>query len=237
MTRNRRLTILAGATVAALAVVAVLIAVSQSGGDDDESGLAAGNDIKGVPTVNRLYDGIPQDGATLGNPDAPATMVEFVDLQCPFCAEYTRDALPAIVKRYVRAGKLKLELRPVAILGPDSATGAAAAAAAAQDNRIWQFADLWYLNQGRENSGYVDDAFLRRIARGAGVSPASVISASESPGSIPLLRQAVTEAQRYNISSTPSFLLSGPGRKLGPLAVSSLEPSQFTTAIDQVLGQ
>ena len=124
MTRNRRLTILAGATVAALAVVAVLIAVSQGGADDDESGLAAGKSIKGVPTVNRLYDGIPQDGATLGNPNAPATMVEFVDLQCPFCAEYTRDALPTIVKRYVRTGKLKVELRPVAILGPDSATGA-----------------------------------------------------------------------------------------------------------------
>ena len=106
--------------------------MSQSGGDDDESGLAAGKSINGVPTVNRLYDGIPQDGATLGNPDAPATMVEFVDLQCPFCAEYTRDALPTIVKRYVRTGKLKVELRPVAILGPDSATGAAAAAAAAQ---------------------------------------------------------------------------------------------------------
>ena len=114
-------------------MVGVLIAVSQSGGDDDESGLAAGKRSRACRTVNRLYDGIPQDGATLGNPDAPATMVEFVDLQCPFCAEYTRDALPTIVKRYVRTGKLKVELRPVAILGPDSATGAAAAAAAAQE--------------------------------------------------------------------------------------------------------
>ena len=47
----------------------------------------------------------------------------------------------------------------------------------------------------------------------------------------------MTEAQRYGINSTPSFLLSGPGRKLGPLEVSSFEPSQFTAAIDQVLGQ
>ena len=168
--RRRRLMVLAGATLAALVVVGVLIAVSQSGGDD-ESGLGAGESISGVRAVNELYDGIPQDGATLGNPNAPATMVEFLDLQCPFCAEYTRDALPTIVKRYVRSGQLKLELRPVAILGPDSATAAAAAAAAAQSNRIWQFSDLFYLNQGRENSGYVDDAFLRRIARGADVTP------------------------------------------------------------------
>ena len=126
-----------------------------------------------MPRSAALYRGIPQDGATLGDPDAPATMVEFVDLQCPFCAEYTRDALPTIVKRYVRTGKLKIELRPVAILGPDSATARGRGRRRGAENRIWQFADLFYLNQGRENSGYVDDDFLRRIARGAGVNPAA----------------------------------------------------------------
>ena len=234
--RNQRLMVLAGATLAALVAIGALIAVSQSGGDD-ESGLAAGESLTGVREVSRLYSGIPQDGATLGNPDAPATMVEFVDLQCPFCAEYTRDTLPAIVDRYVRAGRLKLELRPVAILGPDSAAAAGAAAAAAERDRIWQYADLFYLNQGRENSGYVDEAFLRRIARGADVPAAPVIAASRVPASSPLLRQAASEAERFGIQSTPSFLLGARGERLQPLEVSSFEVSQFTDAIDRVLGR
>jgi protein-disulfide isomerase len=181
-----------------------------------------------------MFRDVPQDGATLGDPNAPATMVEFVDLQCPFCAEYTRDTLPTVVERYVRTGKLKIELRPISIIGPDSTTAAAAAASAAQRNRLWQFVDLFYLNQGRENSGYVTDDFIRRIARGAGVDPAAALSASETPASIPLLRQAATEAQTNAINSTPSFLLRRGGQLEG-IAVSSFEPAEFTAALDKAL--
>lgn len=235
--RRRRLLTLAATTVAALAVVGVLIAVSQNGGSG-KSGLGAGEAVTGTRTVQDLFRGIPQNGATLGNPNAPATMVEFVDLQCPFCADYTRSTLPSIVRRYVRPGKLKLELRPVSILGDDSTTAAAGAAAAAQSNRVWQFADLFYLNQGQENSGYVTDSFLRGIARGVGVDPAAVIAASTSPPtSVPLLRQAATEAQNAGINRTPSFLIGRTGGQLSALQVSSYEPEQFATAIDRVLGQ
>ena len=96
-TRRRRLILLVASVVAAIAVVGVLIAVSQSGSDDEEPGLAGGESITGVQEVSALYRDIPQDGALLGDPDAPATMLEYVDLQCPFCAEYTRNALPTVV--------------------------------------------------------------------------------------------------------------------------------------------
>ena len=233
--RRRRLTLLIASAVAAVAVVGVLIAVSQSGGDD-ESGLGGGESISGVSEVSQRFRGIPQDGALLGDPGAPATMIEFVDLQCPFCAEYTRDALPTVIDRYVRTGKINIELRPISILGPDSSKAAGGAAAAAQRNRIWQFVDLFYLNQGQENSGYVTDDFLRRIARGSGVPPADVISASQAPESIPLLRQSAAEAQRDGISSTPSFLLRQGGETQG-IAVSSFEPGEFTAALDEALSK
>ncbi len=178
--RRRRLILLGASTVAALAVVGVLIAVSQSGGGDG-GGLGKGEGLTGTAEVSALYRNIPQSGATLGSPKAPVTMVEFADLQCPFCAQYTRDTLPTLVKRYVRAGKLKIEFRPITILGPDSGTAHAAAASAAQRNRLWQFADLFYLNQGPERSGYVTDDFLTRIARGAGLDPKPIVTASQTP--------------------------------------------------------
>jgi protein-disulfide isomerase len=232
--RRRRLILLVASTVAALAVVGILIAVSQGGGG--ESGLGGGESIAGVRDVAQRFQGIPQDGATLGDPRAPATMIEFVDLQCPFCAQYTTDSLPTVIDKYVRTGKINIELRPISILGPDSSTAAGGAAAAAQRNRIWQFVDLFYLNQGQENSGYVTDDFLRSIARGSGVPGNAVVTASKSPDSIPLLRQSAAEAQRAGINSTPSFLLRK-GSNVKGIAVSSFEPAEFTAALDEALAQ
>ena len=113
--------------------------------------------------------GIPQSGISLGSPDAPVTMVEFADLQCPFCAEYHRNVFPTLLKRYVRTGKLRLELRLLRFLGPDSDRLARVAAAAAAQNRMWQFVGLAYQRQGAENSGYATDDFINTLAADAGL--------------------------------------------------------------------
>jgi protein-disulfide isomerase len=225
-TARRRLWLLGGSALAALAVVAVLVVVSQSGG---------GSDTTNKPQTTHLFDGIPQHGATLGDPNAPVKMVEFVDLQCPYCAEYTRNVLPTLVKRYVRQGELSIELRPLVFIGPDSETAARAAATASQRNRMWQFADLFYLNQGQENSGYVTPDFLRRITRGAGLDPGPVLAAGQSSSTPAIVTQAEREASRRGIDSTPSFLLGRRGGSLSPLEVSQLQPGEFTNRIDALL--
>jgi protein-disulfide isomerase len=231
--RMRRLTLLGASALAAAAVVAVLIAVSQ-GGDDAGNG-STGARLAGTAEATKLFAGIPQSGATLGSPDAPVRMVEFVDLQCPFCAEYTRNVLPTLVTRYVRTGKLRIEMRPLTFIGDDSVTAAAAATAAAKQNRMWQFVDLFYLNQGTENSGYVTPAFLRRVARSAGVDPGPVLSASAAGDGGALVEAAQSEASRFGINSTPSFLVAKGGQGLQRLNVSELTPSAFTQPIDDLL--
>ena len=105
MTRTSMLTRLG--LLAGLAVVLVAIAVAVAAGGTGGNGSNEGS----TATVRSELQGIPQSGIALGSPKAPVTMVEFADLQCPFCAQYERDVFPTILDRYVRTGKVKLAVR------------------------------------------------------------------------------------------------------------------------------
>ena len=135
--------------LAALAVVAVLVVIVVT---TPHKANTAGGGEGGTPAVLSQFKGIPQSGITLGSPKAPVTIVEFADLQCPFCAEYEAGVLPTLIDRYVRTGKVRLQLRLLRFLGPDSDRLARVAAAASTQNRMWQFAALAYARQGAENS-------------------------------------------------------------------------------------
>jgi hypothetical protein len=161
---RRRIVVRLGLIAALALVVVVAAAVAGPGGDDSVAPAAQ----------SRLFDGIPQDGIALGSPKARAVLTEFADLQCPFCAGYARDVLPTVVERYVRTGRLRLELHLLTFLGEDSVRSGAMAAAAAQQDRLWSFTDSFYHHQGAENSGYATDDFLRGIGE---ATPASTWSA------------------------------------------------------------
>ncbi|MFP5362996.1 MAG: DsbA family protein [Thermoleophilia bacterium] len=186
-----------GATaLAAAAIVAAMILV----GDATRPDRTPATPAAAAASASRL-DGIPQRGIALGSPDAPVTVVEFADMQCPFCAQFDRDTLPGVIDRYVRTGKVRMELRLLTFVGEDSVKAARAAASAAQRNRLWQFADGFFMQQGTENSGYVTDDFLRSI------DPATV-GADPAAGDR-AIAAAEAEAQRYGIQSTPSFVVGG----------------------------
>jgi protein-disulfide isomerase len=231
--RKKRLLIVGGAVAAAAVVVIVAVLVSSSGGSGkggSEEGPAAG-----ASQAVKLVQGVPQKGNVLGNPNAPLTMHEFADLQCPFCKEYTETVYPALVAKYVRTGKMKIEFHNYAFLGPDSVGAARAAEAAGKQNKMFQFTEVFYRNQGKENEGYVTDKFLRKIATGAGVDADEMLDAREDPA----VDQAIAEAQQFaaeqGIDSTPSFLLQrGKGRP-ERLQYTGFDVDQFETAIDEAL--
>jgi protein-disulfide isomerase len=224
--RKRRLTELAAIAAAAIVAVAILIAVSSGGATKQAP----------APASSTLFSGIPASGATLGNPRAPVTLVEYADLQCPFCAEFDRNVLPTLVDRYVRAGRVKIESRPLRFLGDDSARAAAVAAAAAEQDKLWPFVDAFYHRQGQENSGYVTDDFLRQVLGAVpGIDVERALSDAGDPKAEQLPARAEAEANAAGISSTPSFRIGSTGGKLSDLKVSSLEPGQFTEPIDAAL--
>jgi protein-disulfide isomerase len=186
--------------------------------------------------VSRLYDPIPQDGVTLGSPDAPVTLVEFADLQCPFCRQFSLEVLPTVVGEYVAEGRIAYELRVRAFIGRDSVRAAGAAAAAARQHRLFQFADLFYRNQGPENSGYVTNAFVRGIAEQVpGLDVDRVVEAANDPLAQPLVHRAQRLSEQVGSSGSPDFYVRRESGRLVPFEPEGTSPEAFTRALDSAL--
>jgi protein-disulfide isomerase len=233
---QRRRQLLRLGSVVGLAAVVVAVLVFASQGSKDKPNASSGATVAGVSDAGAMLRGVPQHGTSLGDPKAPVVLTEFADLQCPFCRDYTLNVLPQIIERYVRSGKLRLELRLRRFIGADSDVAARAAQAAATRDRMWNFVDLFYRNQGEENSGYVTDAFLSRIATAAGVPASLVVKGNTTAAALEKpMEMAESEAQAAGLESTPSFLI-GPTPGAGkPLNIQSLDIDAFAKAIEPEL--
>ncbi|HWA53117.1 MAG TPA: thioredoxin domain-containing protein [Solirubrobacterales bacterium] len=214
--RQKLIKVGSAAAFLVVVVVAVLIVVASSGGG---SGGDASN-LKEVAEVEQLLDGIPQHGLVLGEPGAKVTVLEFGDLQCPFCKGFSEEILPPVIQSQVASGEAKLSFNNFTIIGPESVPAGAAAIAAGKQGRGWNYVELFYRNQGEENSGYVTDEFLTAVAKGAGVpNIAKWNKDRKAKSTIEEVEATTAKAESLEFSGTPSFAVEGPGvagvKKLG----------------------
>jgi protein-disulfide isomerase len=221
---ERRRALFRLAVISTLALVAVAAAVALTRPEPSAPVAAA--------DVSARFAGIEQRATALGDPAAPATLTEFADLQCPFCAEYSREVLPTLIERYVRTGKLRMELNVLTFVGDDSLRAGKVAAGAAKQNKLWDFADAFYANQGQENTGYATDAFLRETGDAAGLD----VDAALKADSRHFLSGAQAAAEKAGVQSTPSFLLRANGQEK-PVTPKALTVDAFTAALDEALAR
>jgi protein-disulfide isomerase len=234
-----------GGGVVAVIVVAIVLAVVLGG--KASSGIP-----KGVPTigsatsavalpnsadVRQLFKGIPQNGPILGNPKAPVTMREYIDLQCPVCQAFETEVFPDLVKNYVRPGKVKVEMRPWAFIGPDSFRGQAATIAAIKQNKGFQFAQLLYFNQGTENTGWMTDSVLAFDAASIDGMNVKTLFADRGSSSVKNGAKTVDEqAASQHVSATPTLFVGRSGHALKKVALQNgLDRESITTALNDAL--
>src|SRR5579863_1505366 len=105
---RRRRNAALGAIAAAALVIAV--AIGEASGSSPATA-ANGTAVANAAFSRNLLAGIPQHGTLLGNPDARVRVIEYADLQCPYCGEYATRALPHLITRYVRTGEVSMDFR------------------------------------------------------------------------------------------------------------------------------
>ncbi|MGE3961119.1 MAG: DsbA family protein [Dehalococcoidia bacterium] len=211
-----------GAIAAAIVIAGLLVFLNRPGASAGDGEFVA-----------REHEA-PVNGTTIGNPDAPVRIIEYGDYQCPFCKAFWEDIEPTLLEEYVETGLATFEFRNYAFIGPESQQAAEAALCAADQDHFWEFHDLLYLRQGRENSGVFSDSNLKSYAReiADGVEGFD-FNTWESCFDADTYEAQVTEENRTatnsGIGSTPTVLINGeaiPG-------VQSIEV--YRNAIDELL--
>jgi protein-disulfide isomerase len=218
-TRKRRLIQLGGLVALAAIVVVVAIVISSGGASGPKK--SASENVAGQDLAAQEFDGIKQSGAVLGDPNAPATLVEYGDLVCPACKAYSDDVLPPLIQKYVRTGKLKMEFKPFQFVRPWSLPAAQYSYAASLQNLGWNFDRIWYINQGDESDNYVTDEFARKIASGVpGLDANKLIADSKTPAAQDAAKKVAQEFQTLGFDSTPSFAGGKTGGTMKPVDLS-----------------
>lgn len=223
---------------AAVLVGALLIGLSQisvhrsTGGAPPQTSSTSG--VVGAAATAALLKGIPQHGSVLGSSKAPVRLIEYADPQCPYCAMYTLNVLPTLIRDYVRPGRVQLEFRGLWFLGQDSGTALATATAAGRQNRFWNVLDLLYRNQGAENQ-WVTDPLLRSLVTAAGADVNRVFAERSSTAVASTINAWSALANRDKVSGVPAFFYGRRGGALNRLTTRTIAVPEFRAALDQAL--
>ena len=144
-----------GAGGIALLGAIIAIAVGEGGSEEIE--------LTGAGQTQQLIGGILQEGALLGSDDAPVVMTVFNDLQAPSGQDFELDVVDPLIEEFVRTGDMRVEIRHFSFTERETNLAAYAATSAGEQDRQWQYLDLFFRNQD-EAHGVVTQEFLRDIA-------------------------------------------------------------------------
>lgn len=166
------------------------------------------------------------DGPRMGDPEAPVTIIEYSDFQCPFCRRFHEDTLPAIINAYVAEGLVYFEYRNFAFIGPESVQAANASYCAGEQDMFWEYASTVFANQTGENVGAFREAQLIAFGEALGLDMDQFTSCVSSGDYLVQVEQDRQQAQQSGVTSTPSFLVNG------QLLTGALPFADFQQVID-----
>jgi protein-disulfide isomerase len=197
--------LLLGAGAAGLLAAVISLSVGEGGPEKIA--------ISGGEQTQQLIAGIAQDGPYLGPSAAAVAVTVFNDLQCSSCDEYELQTVNPLIERYARTGQARLEFRHLSLGEAETTEAAYAAAAAGEQEREWQYIDLFFRNQDQAPGRTVSDEFLEEIGNAIPNFDLDAWNqARDSPQVADRVRADATLAADLRLRvEGPSVVVSGPG--------------------------
>ena len=217
--------------VAGIAVIMVLafIVMNRGGGDEapvetaaaadpapaaenetsTDGGAAAENTTNDEPAADQLPMGLTEEGDPfLGAPDAPVTIIEYSDYQCPHCGAFAKATLPKVIDTYITTGQVRHVHRNAAILGEESQWSAMAALCASEQDKFWNYHDILFQRQGGRNEGAFSRDNLKQFAEDLGLDTAGFNACLDENRYSEKVVAETLEAKERGVEGTPSFFVN-----------------------------
>lgn len=218
--------------IVAGALVGGAIIYSNSHRPPSQQNLAgAGAAVPAQPELKEVTDTKALEGnaEVMGNPNAPVTLVEFADYQCPFCERFYTTAAPKIFDMYVKTGKAKFIFRDFAFLGPESAAAGQAAECARDQSKFWQYHNYLFEHQNGENQGGFAKDKLKGFAKAVGLNTKDFDACLDTGKHAQDVEKDTQAGRNFGVSGTPTVFVNGK-------PIVGAQPFEvFKTAIDAVL--
>ena len=173
------------------------------------------------------------DDAALGDPDAPVTIIEFSDFQCPFCRKFYRETLPQIKKDYLLTGKARFVYRdfPLVQIHPGATPAAEGAECAEEQGKFWEMHDAIFDEQEKQGSGTIqftaDD--VKKWAAKIGLNTSKFNQCLDSGKYRQEVEKDLADGSAAGVNGTPATFING-------RLVSGAQPfAAFKVIIDEEL--
>lgn len=211
-----------GAVVLASVVIAAAVIYSVNNPHPNAGNGKTTAAVAGLPAVN-------SSDFVLGNQNAPVTVIEYGDFQCPFCGKLFKDTESVLREKYIKIGKVKFIYRNFAFLGQESIWAAEAAFCAGEQGKFWQYHDYLFSNQRGENQGAFSKDNLKSFAVVLGLDRGKFSTCLDSEKYADLVKQETKAGGEAGVSGTPAIFING------KMYVGALPTATFTQIIDTEL--
>jgi len=178
------------------------------------------------------------DDPIRGNKDAPVTIVEFSDFQCPFCARFHTQTLPLILEQYINTGKVKLVYRdfPLQNSHPNAMAAAVAAECAHEQDKYWEYHDTLFENQGVWNKANSTStiSIFENFATELELNQEQFNTCLNSGKYVSEINNDLRDGRDYGVTGTPGFFVGSDEK--GFVKIDGAQPFEvFKSVIDTQL--